>query len=194
MTWPEYGTDPMSNRTERDRHDGHGISLYTMLAAVVVLGVLGSVVVTQYNGTGSRVTAATALVRNTVQAARRFHLDTGCYATNVTALMSHEAVSTNNTCERSISASRWHGPYIRPARTVPRSQGDADSTSDYPTLALPDLGPTAKLAVYNSGGNQQTVWVGNLPREVYKQIGPNFSNPWNKNDGDRAIMQRYVDR
>lgn len=167
-----------------------GISLYTMLAGVVVLGVLGSVAVTQYDGTSSRVVAATALVRNTAEAAQRFHLDTGCYPTNVTALMSHDAASTNNTCEHAISDARWHGPYINPTATVPRHQGDADTTADYPTVPIKALGPTAKLVVYGSS-ETPWVWIGNLPAKTFQQIGSDFPRPYLKNTGDRAIQYNY---
>ena len=167
-----------------------GISLYTMLAAVVVLGVLGSVAVSRYDGSSSRVASATALVRNTAAAAQRFHLDTGCYPTNVTALMTRDAASTNNTCDRAISDARWHGPYIAPAKTVPRSQGDADTTADYPTVPIEALGPTAKLVVYGSS-ETPWVWIGNLPLKVFQQIGSDFPRPHLKNAGDRAIQYNY---
>ncbi len=165
-----------------------------MLAAVVVLGVLGSVAVTQYDGTGSRVAAATALVRNTAQAALRFHLDTGCYATNVTALMSRKAASTNNTCERAITASRWRGPYITPTRTVPRSQGDPDASAyDYPTLPVKSLGPTAKLLVYNYHDKHPAVWIGNLPVKTFKALETTFPRPSYVSNADRAYQYYYSD-
>lgn len=175
-----------------NRSTTSGISLYTMLAAVVVLGVLGSVTITQYDGAGSRATAATALVIDTAQAAQRFHLDTGCYATNVTALMSREAASTNNTCEHPIATSRWHGPYIAPSRTVPRSQGDPDAGAyDYPTLPVKSLGPTAKLAVYNYHDKQPAVWIGNLPAKTFKSLETKFPRPSYASRGDRAYQYYY---
>lgn len=171
-----------------------GISLYTMLAAVVVLGVLGSVAVTQYDGTGSRVAAANALVRNTAVAAQRFHLDTGCYATNITALMTSQAASDNNTCDRPISASRWRGPYIERRDTVPRSQGDPKASAyDYPTLPIKSLGPTAKLLVYNYHDKRPAVWIGNLPAETYKALEATFPRPLDSNDGVRGYQYYYSD-
>ena len=88
-----------------------GISLYTLLAAVVVLGLLGSVSITLYTGDKTRAAAAVDLLRSVNQAAQRFHLDTGCYPTNILALQRQPSTSSETTCNQPIAQSRWHGPY-----------------------------------------------------------------------------------
>lgn len=85
-----------------------------MLAAVVVLGVLGSVLVTEFSGKQTRAEAAVALLENLNEAAKRFHLHTGCYPRNLHALESVDGANrgNNSNCAGAISPTRWQGPYI----------------------------------------------------------------------------------
>ena len=103
----------------KNHRDQSGISLYTMLAAVVVLGVLGSVVVTQFDGKKSRGVALYSQMKNIAQAGQRFHLDTGCYPSQFVPLMTLSGAQSrgeynhySNSCSQPISQSRWKGPYI----------------------------------------------------------------------------------
>ena len=90
-----------------------GISLYTMLAAVVILGVLGSVMITEFSGKQTKAQAALALLENLNAAAKRFHLHTGCYPRNLHALESVDGANRVNStnCPGNISPKRWQGPY-----------------------------------------------------------------------------------
>ncbi len=89
-----------------------GISLYTLLAAVVVLGVLGSVLVTQFNGDNTRLASLGTQMRNIGSAVNRFHLDTGCYPTTIGAMMTRESADQHNSCETVLNDTVWHGPYL----------------------------------------------------------------------------------
>lgn len=93
-------------------HASPGISLYTLLAAVVVLGVLGSVLVTQFTGDNAKLASLGAQMRNIGTAVNRFHLDTGCYPTTIGALMTREAADGNNSCETPLNDVTWQGPYL----------------------------------------------------------------------------------
>lgn len=129
--------------TRLSYHTEAGISLYTMLAAVVVLGLLGSVLVTEFNGDNARATTAYALMNNIGGAAMRFQVDTGCYPTRPTALQDYSQ-SSFNSCGRSVNRQNWHGPYLkdRPA-------------NDDGELELDDFGPAASLAMTVSTSGRQ---------------------------------------
>lgn len=90
-----------------------GISLYTLLAAIVVLGVLASVLVTQFTGTDTRATAMLAQAQSIARAAERFHLDTGCRPMSVSSLFDYQASRAHCSCNRQISQTHWHGPYMK---------------------------------------------------------------------------------
>lgn len=94
-------------------HQSIGISLYTLLAAVVVLGVLGSVIVTQFDGNRTRSRAGWELLQTYTQSIHRFHLDTGCWPSNNGPLIDYSLVGGNTSCAQPISPERWHGPYIK---------------------------------------------------------------------------------
>ncbi len=111
MTDPTYGLSDQGYR---------GISLYTLLAAVVVLGVLSSVAVSQFTGTSARAGALAELFRQTGQAGKRFHMDTGCWPQNVGAITSYR-YSDMNMCGKPIARDVWNGPYLRPMATYEES-------------------------------------------------------------------------
>ena len=90
-----------------------GISLYTMLAAMVVLGLLTGTTVTYLSGNNSKATALASVLIKAGDAANRFHLDTGCWPENVEALTNRDTTGSNNTCRQPISTNRWHGPYLQ---------------------------------------------------------------------------------
>ena len=63
MGWRCYVTRPQSDSRidmSQKLKTARGISLYTLLAAVVVLGVLGSTLVTQFDGTQTKSAAVMA--------------------------------------------------------------------------------------------------------------------------------------
>ncbi len=101
-----------SQTTLERRAHAVGISLYTMLAAVVVLGILASVFITQFNGDNSKGAALWALSSNVAAAAKQFHLHTGCYPTRLSALTDYTSARAYNDCNTAISKSVWDGPYI----------------------------------------------------------------------------------
>lgn len=175
-------------------YEDAGISLYTLLAAVVVLGVLGSVAVTQFTGDRTKLRSVNEIAQGLLQAAERFHLDTGCYPTNVMALIDYEASEEQNSCGRQIAESRWQGPYISSTDTVPRSQGNSGTsraaTSSNPTIPLTSLGPSAKASVYIASRGP-AVWIGNLPESLYQQVGEGFPRPWTRGANDRRIEVYY---
>ncbi len=113
-----------------------GISLYTLLAAVVVLGILGSVLVTQFNGAGSKGQAAYALLQNIGQAANRFNLDTGCYPATTQALFDSSTTLGDANCPYAIPEGSWGGPYIEQAQL---GEGGA--------ISKPSITPAAEFAI-----------------------------------------------
>ena len=142
-----------------------GVSLYTMLAAVVVLGVLGSVMVTSFTGTSARARAVVSIADAAAQAANRFHADTGCWPTNVMALVEVDEAS-RNTCQRPITAAQWNGPYLEKRPVVARKPSN---NTGYPVFALPDIGPQTRLLVWVDGG-RPAVWVGYLTKGVAARL------------------------
>ena len=130
-----------------------GISLYTLLAAVVVLGVLGSVLVTSFSGSHSKGQALWALTKNVGAAAKRFHLDTGCYPAQLDALFSLSAANRNNHCGQALPEGQWHGPYI-----------EQMTTNDGGQALLPSFGPNTRLDLqFVSGVDPQIMLYGLEP-------------------------------
>lgn len=113
-----------------------GISLYTLLAAVVVLGVLGSTIVTQFTGTHSRARAMYDQAKSLAMAAERFHLDTGCRPMSVSALFSYQAARVHSSCNRPVSETQWRGPYTKKFSM----RGDLGAR-------VHEFGPSARVAV-----------------------------------------------
>ena len=124
-----------------NRRREHGISLYTMLAAVVVLGVLGSTIVVRFNASDSRATALYALAQNVGQSAKQFHLDSSCYPASIQILSSYSPGSDMVSCSSGIRQNRWDGPYLKDLAV------NADNAA-----ALPDYGPAATLSVLMDQG------------------------------------------
>ena len=188
----QKGGESAARSHRRSKHAG--ISLYTLLAAVVALGVIGSVTVTQFTGNRTKIQSVNDIARGLLQAAKRYHLDTGCYPTNIMALIENQASAELNSCGRQIAESRWQGPYISSTETVPRSQGNSGTSRaasrSNPTLPLPNLGPSAKANVYIASRGP-AVWIGNLPKPLYQQIGSGFPGPWTRGDNDRRIEVYY---
>ena len=123
-----------------------------MLAAVVVLGVMGSVLVTQFTGSGSRAQAALALAENTNRAMHRFHLDTGCWPVRTQALFDKTFADSHNTCDRGLG-DRWQGPYIQ-----------SMATNSVGTASIAAIGPRAILSMqpFNASayaGRQTPIYV-----------------------------------
>lgn len=124
-----------------------GISLYTLLAAVVVLGVLGSVIVTQFDGKNARATAALTLLESVGQASERFHLDTGCYPTNIPALQRLPTKNSETTCERPVGNKQWHGPYTKVFGTTTRRLELSQRCGQY----IADFGTSAAICLNAQG-------------------------------------------
>lgn len=114
----------------------HGISLYTMLAAVVVLGVLATTIVMRFNASDSRATALFALAQNVGQSAKQFHLDSACYPASIQIMSAYSPGSDMVSCDSGIQQNRWDGPYLK---ELPVNANSA--------AALPDYGPAATLSV-----------------------------------------------
>ncbi len=113
-----------------------GISLYTMLAAVVVLGVLAATVVVRFNASDSRATALYALAQNVGQSAKQFHLDSACYPASIQIMSAYSQGSDMVSCDSGIRQNRWNGPYLKNFAI------DQDGAA-----VLPDYGPAARLWV-----------------------------------------------
>ena len=142
-----------------------GVSLYTMLAAVVVLGVIASISVSRFSTGQSRAQAVISLAQSTGLAAKRFHADTGCWPTNIVALLRIEE-ARRNTCGRPIDAIYWNGPYIKARPIVPRR---APSGTGYPTLLVDEIGPETRLLVWVDDG-QPSVHFSYLPNDVQDEL------------------------
>ena len=143
------------------RDNEHGISLYTMLAAVVVLGVMGSVLVTQFTGSGSRAQAALALAENTNRAMHRFHLDTGCWPVRTQALFDKTFANNHNTCDQALG-NRWQGPYLRPITTNDVGTAQITAISPGAILSMQPFNPSAYA------GSQTPIYVklGGMPSSI----------------------------
>lgn len=135
---------------KRRQHSATGISLYTLLAAVVVLGVLGSVLVTQFTGDKTRASAALALMRNTKQAIQRFHLDTGCWPLDLGGLFNQSIADRDNSCGRALSADRWLGAYMRAPGEL-----KTDSNSEPDDYYVREFGPEAAIELQHRPGGAQ---------------------------------------
>ena len=170
-------------QTAQSSHLKRGVSLYTLLAAIVVLGVLGSVVVTQFNGDNTKGKAMLAFAENLGQAAKRFHLDTGCYATSAESLYSYSEVADKNSCNQAISREHWHGPYTRPI-----------SSDD-----VRQFGPKSRLSVERNGSRNIYVIAIRDPTPSIRQstieacgaTEPNSGRCQWDNDGD--FFYAYLD-
>lgn len=131
-----------------------GISLYTMLGAVVVLGVIAATAVNVFSGNRTKGQALYEQMSNISRASQRFHLDTGCYPSQFDALVSKQGVSTkgyygkfSNSCDRPISTQRWHGPYVQISEV---------REPDY--IDVPSYGPNAYLLMnFYGSGNRPSV-------------------------------------
>lgn len=127
-----------SNRVEARNSDG--ISLYTMLAAVVVLGILGSVVASQFSGANTKAQVVWSRMQNMALAMKRFHMDTACWPANNAPLLQYELVQGNTSCgDAEIEPSRWDGPYVR------YDQGEFGGRYD---MFMPQIGPSVIINVY----------------------------------------------
>lgn len=89
-----------------------GISLYTMLAAIVVLGILSAILVTSFSGNNSKAQMAYSMLVSVGQAEQRFNLDTGCYTTELKGLIDKTTADSNNSCSVPID-NQWGGPYLK---------------------------------------------------------------------------------
>lgn len=140
-----------------------GISLYTLLAAVVVLGLISSVSVTQFTGNSSKQRAVGALMRNLGQAVQRFHLDTGCYPSRLKGLADRQAASEYNTCGRPFPAGLWKGPYVNGLRFNTRGRIVTDR---YIASTAPDRAGQEIAIGFNTDSGLQGGAVG-TPSIVY---------------------------
>lgn len=111
-----------------------GISLYTMLAAVVVLGLLGASVASQYDGSNTKSEALMTRMRLVGQAAVRFRDDTGCYPSTAAVLVDFTSNPNANGCGAVLSDDLWYGPYV----TTPTAGRN---------IALDGMGAQAELAM-----------------------------------------------
>lgn len=102
----------LSNRRMQSLKRQAGISLYTMLAAIVVLGILSAILVTAFNGNNSKAQMAYSMMVSVGQAEQRFNLDTGCYATELKGLIAKATADSNNSCGVAID-NQWGGPYLK---------------------------------------------------------------------------------
>lgn len=118
-----------------------GISLYTMLGAVIVLGVLGVALATKFTSSKSRATALYALVQTVGQSATKFHLDSACYPTSIAILSTYSSTDGLVNCSRTLARNVWDGPYLK----------DFPLDSDGAAL-IPDYGPDARLAAIVDDG------------------------------------------
>lgn len=158
----------------------HGISLYTLLAAVVVLGVLGSTLVTQFDGTNSKGQALFATAKNIGQAASRYHLDTTCYPSNISALFQYSSSGASNSCGAAIQESKWAGPYIK--------QYAIDSSGYAP---IEQYGPGATVSVRYNSGSPEVVFrnvTGEIRNSVMDACGATNSN----NTNCSIVNQNFV--
>ena len=184
----------MLDRRQSRQHELDGISLYTMLAAVVVLGVITSIAVTRFNTSQSKAQAVISLAQSTGLAAKRFHADTGCWPTNVVALLRFDEAQ-RNTCGRAIASTRWEGPYIEQREIVPRR---APSDTGYPTLLVNEIGPETRLIVWVDNG-QPTVHFSYLPNSVRSKLDAMASatgdtyktSTWGFGEPYLSFRQRY---
>lgn len=157
MGWRCYVTRPQSDSRidmSQKLKTARGISLYTLLAAVVVLGVLGSTLVTQFDGTQTKSAAVMATALNVSQAAERYHLDTSCYPATLSALTSYSNDTASNSCGKSITRSAWDGPYVK--------QFGLNASGQAP---VEQYGPGATLELRYGGGNALIVF-NNLTDEI----------------------------
>lgn len=134
-----------------------GISLYTLLAAVVVLGVLGSTLVSQFTGTQTKSAAVMATALNVSQAAERYHLDTSCYPASLSALTSYSADTATNSCGKSITRNAWEGPYVK--------QFGLNASGQAP---VEQYGPSATMELRYGNGNALIVF-NNLADEIQEK-------------------------
>ena len=123
--------------TPGHRPRADGISLYTMLAAVVVLGLLGAAVASQYDGSNTKSEALMTRMRVMGQAAVRFRDDTGCYPSTAAVLVDFTSDPNANGCGAVMSDDLWYGPYV----TAPTAG---------PNITLDSMGAQAELAVDNT--------------------------------------------
>lgn len=170
-------------RTVARSHPARGISLYTLLAAVVVLGLIGSVLVSRFTGDQSKQQAAGALMRNLGQAVERFHLDTSCYPSRLEALARREDADQYNTCGRPLRDRTWKGPYVNGLRFNSRGRVITDR---YIASGAPDRAGQEMAIGFNTDSGLQRGAVGTativyLPtirkedlRPILNNLGPGF--------------------
>lgn len=179
---PMPKTDP-----DQSRSISQGISLYTLLAAVVVLGILASVTVTQFTGSNAKGQAMLAFAENLGRAAKRFHLDTGCYPARISDLYEFSSAKNGGGCQSPLDEHVWHGPYIDPIDSNntkqfgPRTTLDVDiSPGGTRRVALRDPSPSVLKAALKACGEK------NLTHGSSAQYGRC------REDGDGDFFLRYL--
>lgn len=113
-----------------------GISLYTMLAAIVVLGILSAILVSSFSGTNSKGQMAYSLMVSVSQALQRFNLDTGCYPGDLRGLISLSDANASNYCDGMNLTNQWGGPYLK--------NQPVNSTGN---ILVPKIGPNVYLQI-----------------------------------------------
>lgn len=166
----------VTRNPEAPHHAASGISLYTLLAAVVVLGVLGSALVTQFTGDNAKLASLAAQMRNIGMAVNRFHLDTGCYPTTIGAMMTRQSADRNNTCETALSDASWQGPYLDP---MPLTQNGGLQSNIYKPNQVIYMGYQVSSGGYGGANNRPVVAYSlDQPkdeiRELVAQLGVGF--------------------
>lgn len=121
-------------RTRDQLRRADGISLYTMLAAVIVLGLLGASIASQYDGSNTKSEALITRMRMIGQAAVRFRDDTGCYPSTAAVLVDFTSDPNANGCGAVMSDDVWYGPYV----TAPTAGSN---------IMLDSMGAQAELAL-----------------------------------------------
>ncbi len=164
----------------RNPQADRGISLYTLLAAVVVLGVLGSTLVTQFDGTNSKGQALFATAKNIGQAASRYHLDTTCYPSDISALFQYSSSGGSNSCNTTIQESKWAGPYIK--------QYALDSSGYAP---IEQYGPGATVSVRYESGSPEVVFR-NVTDEIRDAVMDACGASNNGNTNCSIASQNFV--
>lgn len=132
-----------------------GISLYTMLAAIVVLGILSAILVTSFNGNNSKAQMAYSMMVSVSQALGRFNLDTGCYPGDLKGLISLSDANASNYCNGMNLSNQWGGPYLK--------NQPVNATGN---LLVPKLGPNVYMQIkqvtpgnHNVPSGAQSAWA-----------------------------------
>lgn len=145
-----------------------GFTLIEMVIALVIVGLLASLVIFSYDGSKSKAQALVALMEEYGGAMQRIKADGSCYPKKMTGLfdLGEATGAAGSFCGADLSK-QWNGPYVKPANATALG-----------SIKLGNIAPEAELSItrtestYNGSATPTYKWyivAYNIPSEITTQ-------------------------